>query len=191
MQDSTSSRRDFLATSGAAVAVWLGTDRFAFQSAINAAREASAGQEVHFDVLTPEQAADLEAIAALIIPSDDLPGAREAKVIVFIDRSLGSFASNQREPMLQGLAELNRDVNRRWPEIRRFAQLSPDRQQLILTEIEDGDFFGAVRFATLVGMFAPSSWGGNFNGAGYEVLGFEPRFLWRPPFGYYDAEARQ
>jgi gluconate 2-dehydrogenase gamma chain len=191
MNDNNSSRRAFLATSSAAVAVWLGTDPHAFRTAVNAARTAARGRHVTFDTLTPEQAEDLESIASLIVPTDDLPGAREAKVIVFIDRSLGSFAVDQREPMLQGLAELNSGIAKRWPETPRFSTLPPDRQGQVIEEIEDGPFFGSVWFATMVGMFAPPSWGGNFNGAGYDVLGFEPRFIWQPPFGAYDAEVNR
>ncbi len=31
----------------------------------------------------------------------------------------------------------------------------------------------------------------NFEGAGYKILGFEPRFVWQPPFGDYDAEVNR
>src|SRR5678815_3102815 len=38
-------------------------------------------------------AADVEAVAAQIVPSDDTPGAREAGAVYFIDRALGTFLS--------------------------------------------------------------------------------------------------
>ena len=42
---------------------------------------------------TAAEAADVEAVAAQIIPTDDTPGAREAGVVYFIDRALATFLS--------------------------------------------------------------------------------------------------
>jgi hypothetical protein len=36
-------------------------------------------------------------------------------------------------------------------------------------------------------MFAMPAWGGNRDGAGWALLGFDSRHVWQPPFGYYDA----
>ena len=191
MSDLTS-RREFLAATGVVTAGWLGTDARALLRAIAAARAAARGEIVQYDVLTAEQAADLDAIAAQIIPSDrDLPGAREARVVVFIDRALGSFQADQKEVMLTGLDDLNRQVSQRWPGAGRFAKLADERQRELLRAVEDGPFFGQVRAAVITGMFAHPQWGGNYGGAGYKVLDFEPRFIWQPPFGEYDAEAGQ
>ena len=88
-------RRDFLASTGAFAAAWIGTDREAFLRALAPVRAAQRGQQVPFDALTAEQAADLDAIAAQILPSDDdLPGAREARVIVFIYLALGDYMAD-------------------------------------------------------------------------------------------------
>ncbi len=191
MTDLTS-RREFLAATGVVTAGWLGTDPGALLRAMAAAGAAARGEIVHYEVLTAEQAADLDAIAAQIIPSDrDLPGAREARVVVFIDRALGSFQANRKEAMLTGLDDLNRQVSQRWPDTGRFATLTDERQRELLRAVEDGPFFGQVRAAVITGMFAHPQWGGNYGGAGYKVLDFEPRFIWQPPFGEYDAEAGQ
>ena len=48
-----------------------------------------------FEFFTPEEAAEVEAIAARIIPTDETPGAREAGVIYFIDRALVTFAERR------------------------------------------------------------------------------------------------
>ena len=48
-----------------------------------------------------------------------------------------------------------------------------------------------MRMLTLCGMFALPSWGGNRDEAGWKLLGFEDRHAWQPPFGFYDAEARE
>ncbi len=181
-------RREFLASTSAFAAAWLGTDRESFLRALAPARAAERGEQVLFEVLTAQQAADFDAIAAHIIPSDgDLPGAREARVIVFIDRALGEYMAGQAEGLLDDLDDLNDRVAERW-DTKRFAQLSDDRQIELLKEIENGAFFQQLRAAVLVGMFAHPDHGGNYDGAGWRLLGFEPRYFWRPPFGEYDAE---
>ena len=43
------------------------------------------------------QAADVDAMAAQIIPTDSTPGAREARVVQFIDRALVTF-EDKRKP---------------------------------------------------------------------------------------------
>ena len=186
------SRRDFLALGGsAAAAVWLG-DPDSLRRALEAARRVAQGDPVQYEVLTPEQAEDLEAVSAQIIPSDDdLPGAREARVIVFLDRALNSHASGQRESLLHGLAELNTQVAAGATGATRFSALTNDQQVELLQEVEDTPFFRQMRFLTVVGTFAHQNWGGNYEGAGYRILGFEPRFLWQPPFGEYDAEVNR
>src|SRR6266536_1771195 len=52
----------------------------------------SAG-EAKIAFLSAAEAADIEAVAAQIIPTDDTPGAREAGVVYFIDRVLATFFS--------------------------------------------------------------------------------------------------
>lgn len=154
-----------------------------------AAREAEQGEPVRYDVLTANQAADLEAIAAQIIPTDDdLPGAKEARAVVFIDRALATFQAGQKDSLIEGLDDLNGRALERWPGAGRFAELSASRQHELLVEIEQAPFFQQVLFGTLVGTFAHPQWGGNYEGAGWQILGFEPRFVWQPPFGDYDAE---
>jgi gluconate 2-dehydrogenase gamma chain len=182
-------RRDFLVLGGgAAAAVWLG-DPESMRKALEAAREVAQGASVRYEVLTPEQAEDLEAVSAQILPSDDdLPGAREARAVVFIDRALNSHASDRRESLLKGLADLNDRVARGESGASRFAELTNEQQIAALREIEETPFFEQVRFSTIAGTFAHPNWSGNYDGAGYKILGFEPRFLWQPPFGEYDAE---
>lgn len=87
------SRRAFLAASGAALgaAFFAATPEQLKASFQHASRAARAGQQA-FEVLTAEQAADLDAIASQIIPSDaDLPGAHEAGAVYFIDHSFATW----------------------------------------------------------------------------------------------------
>ncbi len=182
MLDGNPSRREFVTTTGALAVAWFGTDPRAFTAAIEAAREARSGAPVLWEALTAEQAEDLDAIAAHIVPTDDLPGAREARAVVFIDRALATFQSGQKQSIIDGLSDLNRRAGRR------FSTVSETRQLELLRAIEDTPFFGRVRSGVVTGMFAHPAWGGNLDGAGWKVLGFEPRYIWRPPFGAYDAE---
>jgi gluconate 2-dehydrogenase gamma chain len=185
------SRRAFLTSSGAALgAFWLTADSVQLEAALqHAAHAARSASPPPFEVLTPEQAADVEAFTAHLVPSDELPGAREAGVVYFIDRSLATWASSQRDGLVRGLEELNRDVASRWPGVERFAQLPAARQLELVGSMERSPLFQQLRFATVVGMFSLPSYGGNRDGAGWRVLGFEGRFNWQPPFGDYDREA--
>jgi len=155
----------------------------------HAADVARGSQQPSWQVLSAEQAADLDALSSQIIPSDDAPGAREARVVHFIDHSLATWNSGAREPTLAALGEFNALVAQRHPG-KRFAQLSPDEQLAFLRANEQHGFFQQMVATTRIGTFANPLWGSNHDGAGYRLLGFEPRFFWEPPFGFYDAEAR-
>jgi hypothetical protein len=41
---------------------------------------------------------------------------------------------------------------------------------------------------TLVGMFALPKYGGNRDGVGWKLLGFQDQHIFEPPFGYYDRD---
>lgn len=110
MASSQPSRREFVTLSGTAAAVWFGLDPGPLRRALEAARASIGEQSPQFHNLTAEQALDLEAIAAQIIPTDDLPGAREARVIVFMDRVIGEMSDDQRTRLFDGLGGLNRQT---------------------------------------------------------------------------------
>src|SRR2546428_6723186 len=184
-------RRPFLAASTTAfAAAWLAAAPAEIRAALeHAARATRSTDPLPWDVLTPEQAADLDAIAAQIFPPDDTPGAREARVVNFMDRSLAPWAAQEREPLIHGLDELNGEVERRWPGTKRFANLAPEHQLELLGSQEQTPFFQQMRFATLVGMFSLPSYGGNADKAGWRVIGFEDRYAWPPPFGDCEPQA--
>jgi gluconate 2-dehydrogenase gamma chain len=194
--DSTghTSRRDFVATSAAALAtLWLTADpRDLDASGRHAALAAARRVPIGWEALGADEAADVDAIAAQIIPTDATPGAREAHVVNFIDHSLANWAAAQRPDFVKGLAVLNAEVEKRWPGTGRFAKLATDHQREILTDWEkekDKDrkaFFEAVRTATIAGMFSNPSYGGNADQIGWKLIGFDDRGVWQPPFGSYD-----
>lgn len=184
------SRRSFLATSTLAGATWLLADWGRVRPALAHAAWAMAQRPAPpFRVLTPAEAAELAAVAERIMPTTDTPGAREAGVIYFIDQALATFDKAQLPDVKRGIAELRRRAARRNPRATSFAGLAPADQDAILVEMEKGDFFQGMRFATMVGMFADPRYGGNRDAVGWKLLGFDHQPTYAPPFGHYDAEA--
>jgi len=191
-----SSRRRFLADSGAAlVAGWAATNLPALRDALAHARRATAGPTPPpFEFFTPIQGADIEAMTAQIWPADDTPGAREAGVVHFIDHALATDPPPAAVPMRSlfttGLEQLQAKVGELYPGTdARFAGLAGERQVAVLRAIESTPFFDGVRTITMLALFANPSYGANPSGKNWAAIGFEPRFVWRPPFGAYDQDA--
>jgi hypothetical protein len=180
------SRRAFAGTLSSAGAVWLGADLSQLRQAVRAALQSSPGQ---LTVLTPAEARALDALTAQFLPSDDLPGAREANVVRFIDQSLGTFAKGQRGLFQQGLKKLDQVARQRHPKVQGFADLKSEDQLALMRTLEatPSDFFEAALVATMTGMFADPAYGGNSDKVGWQMIGFEDRFAWQPPFGEYDV----
>jgi gluconate 2-dehydrogenase gamma chain len=177
------SRRRFVGTVAATLAAtWMAG---AARPGLVAAAPVAAGP-----VLASSQLRDLDAIAALILPGDDSPGAREAHVVDFIDRALGTFAADQRPLFDAGLADLNARVARRHPVAGNFADLPEADAAALVRELEGerSDFFEAVRVATISGFLANPEYGGNAGKIGWRAIGFDDRFVWAEPFGWYDGE---
>ncbi len=185
MLDEALSRRGFLKGAGALGLATLWPSVLAAAQAAAAARDAGAALET----LATEDAADLAAIAAQIIPTDAvLPGASEAGVVYFMDGALRTFMAAAREPVLAGLQALNGKAAALQPGAR-FAALPAAEQARLLKAEEASPFFGTVHFMTVAGMFSLPVYGGNRDHAGWKLLGFDHRHAWLPPFGRYDAPA--
>src|SRR5262245_44082742 len=122
-------RRSFLATSlGSAGSAWLISNLPAILAAAQHAHAARQSQPpAPFEFFNASQAADVEAIAAQIIPTDDMPGAREAGVIFFIDRALSTFDKQRVQAYEKGLTNLRARVRRMFGK-RTFADLSSAEQ---------------------------------------------------------------
>jgi gluconate 2-dehydrogenase gamma chain len=169
---------------------WLALHWPALEAAAAHARRALA-RGARFEILTPEEAQELEAVAAQIIPTDETPGAREAGVIYFMDRALGTFGGQFLQPIRSGLPDLRKAAQAKNAGARGFAELAPDQQVDVLRSIEQTPFFGAVRFLTIAGMFSDPSYGGNRNRVGWQLIKFDGGHAHQPPFGYYDANPSQ
>ncbi len=179
-------RRGFLAAVAAGTAVaWLSAHASELEAA-GAIAAADTGER--WLALTAEQAAMLDAVTAQLVPTDDLPGAREAKVVRFIDRAVAGFMKDDGVEFMKALDELTQATAQRPPGGATFVSLSDADQVAVLTEFEKAhkDSFEGIRAFTILGMFADPSYGGNYRKAGWKMLGFEDRFFWTAPFGYYD-----
>jgi gluconate 2-dehydrogenase gamma chain len=145
-------------------------------------RPAEHGADTPTESLSMPERADLEAIASRIFPSDDgTPGAKEANVIGFLERMFTGVHSARLPLMRSGLVDLTTRAGGS------FAELPAARQDDLLKQVEQTEFFQLLRAFTLCGMFADPSWGGNREKAGWKLLGFDDRAIWQPPFGFYDA----
>jgi len=185
MTDGHFSRRGFLAALAAGTAIaWLD----AHVSEVRAASLLAAAPGDDWLVLTAEQAAVLDAVTAQIVPTDGTPGAREAKVVRFIDRSLTTWLKPDHDLFVKALDALAAETKKQSPSAASFAALSDADQIAVLQALEksDPEAFGALRSLTMLGMFTNPSYGGNFEKTGWKMLGFIDQFAWSPPFGYYD-----
>lgn len=190
MPDSLS-RRDFVATVGSLGAVWLLSDVADRSDAIAHAAHQLKQAQPTLQSFTPEQAAEIEAFASRIIPTDDTPGAREAGVVYFIDRALATWAKEQQPMFMEGLARLPKDVGAKVRGQTRLSALTPAQQDEVLKSIEKTPFFGIMRFATIAGMFSLPSYGGNKDFAGWKLVGQVEAMEFTPPFSWYDRPANR
>ena len=136
--------------------------------------------------LSAADAEDIESVAAQIIPTDDMPGAREAGVVYFIDRALARFLSQLASDYRAQLAAFQAGYREHHPGIASFASLTSTQQIEYLMTVDHTPFFDTTRLLTLLGMFSLPTYGGNRGGVGWTLIGFEDRHVFQPPFGYYD-----
>src|SRR5687768_3755774 len=103
------SRRQFLAGVGnLASAAWITMNwpqiALAAEQADHSAH-GTAAPPAALTTLSPAEAAEIDAIANLIVPGGATPGARDARALYFIDNALGSFWAAQLPSFREGLAE--------------------------------------------------------------------------------------
>jgi gluconate 2-dehydrogenase gamma chain len=202
MKTDQEGRRNFLLqATGAAGAAWISAQWPSILAAAEHAHAAVASSPGKFEVLTPEHARQVEAICSQIIPTDELPGAREAGVVYFIDRALKTFASDTKPIYEKGLIRLNQLTATKYPGAKSFADATNEQQMAVLIELteertggqhrrigpqESDDFFQTVRMHTIFGFLADPSAGGNKDYAGWKVIDRDPAHMFSPPYGYYD-----
>jgi gluconate 2-dehydrogenase gamma chain len=201
------SRRNFLTRAGGAVsAVWLSAHWPAIVAAAEHAHQAAkSASPAKFQFLSPEQAVEIDAITARIIPSGETPGAREAGVVYFIDRALTTFASDDQKTYREGLPTLQARARELFPAVEKFSAATAEQQDKVLHSFDDqaasergiyrasadaSPFFETVRVHTIVGFLIDPESGraGNRDGVGWKVIGRDREHMFQPPFGYYDKD---
>jgi gluconate 2-dehydrogenase gamma chain len=205
MEFDCSSRRDFLLRmGGVAAASLIQTQWPAIAAAAQHAHQAvKSGSSQSFAVLTPEQAKEVEAISACIIPTDEQPGAREAGVVYFIDVALKTFASDSKPVYDKGIPEVNALTTKLYPGLTLFSAASAEQQEKILTAYtadqehtrgrfrrspDGADFFQTISFHTKFGFLVDPEGGGNRDYVGWKVINRDPAHSFSPPFGFYDKD---
>ena len=200
-------RRTFLARTAAGLsAAWVTSQWPAMASAATHAHAAVASPNPpKFEFFKPEEAAEVEAIASRIIPSDDTPGAREAGVIYFIDRALVTFASESQSDYREGLQEVQAILGEKFPGVKKFSAATPEQQDAVLEALSTSKsrmtssrrnrpntanqpFFETVRYHTIAGFLIDpeSDRRGNKDGIGWKVIGRENSHIFQAPFGDLD-----
>lgn len=189
MEITTPSRRQFMAAVGNLTSVgWLTLN---WPQIAHAAEHAEHGKPVVAGTaaaLTAAEAAEVDAITNLIVPGGDTPGARDAKVIRFIDNALSSFFAGQLPEFRKGLGEFTAAFCTRYCTTGTFASAPEAMQADYLAQAESTPFFAAVRRLTVLGLIALPSYGGNHENLGWKLIGVEDNHFWEPPFGYYDKD---
>src|SRR5271167_271023 len=69
-----------------------------------------------FRFFTPQQAADYEAFASQIIPTDDTPGAKEANVVRFVDFALSEIEPQNKQDFANALKALDGQAKKTAPQ---------------------------------------------------------------------------
>jgi gluconate 2-dehydrogenase gamma chain len=188
MSSEGKSRRAFLVQSASGLGgAWILANYPAILAAEEYVREAAEADQLQFAFFTPEQAVEVEAMSAQIIPTDETPGAREARVVHFIDRVLVTFEKDRQPDYTQGLLDLQAETRRRFPSAGEFSALTFDQQIELLTEIEETPFFNLVRTHTITGFVAHPLHGGNHGKVGWDLIRYDDSLEHEAPFGYYDA----
>ncbi len=187
--DTAQTRRLFLGQAGASLGLlWLGslTPDLLAQAHAHAQAAGQSGTKT-YRFFTPQQAAEFDAFSAQIIPTDDTPGAREANVVHFTDYVLSTIDNDQQTQVTDALKALHDQVAKTVPGATSFAALNSAQQIEVMKAMEKTDAFDVLRGFTLTGFFCDPSMGGNKDKVGWKLIGFPDDFLYKPPFGYYDA----
>jgi gluconate 2-dehydrogenase gamma chain len=136
------------------------------------------------------EAITVEAVAARIIPGEtDSPGARDARVVVYIDRALAGYSTELQQLYRVGIRALDERCCTRYGAP--FRLLGEAQQDEVLTGIDGsavpahetdttsgtvGDplvrFFSVIREHTIEGMFCDPVYGGNYDAVGWKLIGF-------------------
>jgi gluconate 2-dehydrogenase gamma chain len=180
-------RRQFLFLSAASIGGVLvySLDRRA--SLLFAQEKSTQTLKIPLRFFTEQEALIVAAAASRIFPSDDSgPGAKEAGVVIYIDRQLagpygrdrfrytqGPFDENAPPEFgYQGKATPGETYREGLRTLRGFDRLSAEEQDKKLQQIENTHLFRLMRQNTIEGMFSDPVHGGNVDMVGWQLVGF-------------------
>ena len=144
------------------------------------------------------------AATSRIFPSDESgPGAKEAGVVIYIDRQLagpygrdahrytqGPFESGSPDLGYQGKESPSEIYREGLKELKGFDRLEPAKQDEKLKQIESTHFFALLRRHTIEGMFCDPMHGGNVDMVGWQMVGFPgPRMSYSDDVGKHFGDA--
>jgi len=152
---------------------------------------------------TANEARTIAAACERIFPSDETgPGAKEAGVVIYIDRQLaGPYGRDEfrytKGPFIETDPSFGGYQGKESPQqIYRagikllgndFAGLMPTQQDEQLRQIEKTLFFQMLRDHTLEGMFCDPLHGGNADLVGWQLIGYPgPVMSWRSAIAVYN-----
>jgi gluconate 2-dehydrogenase gamma chain len=189
MQRNQHSRRAFLRGTGALAGGTLFRAGVPGMAALAQAACSARDEAAAYENLGSDEAREIIAIAARILPTTDTPGATEAGAVYFFDQALGGLVPRAADSFRTGLANFEAGIRDRFPGAERFSDLAAADQDAWLASAEDTPFFADARFLTLAGVFAMRKYGGNRDDIGWKLAGMDgPPHAWSHPFGDYDAE---
>jgi len=151
-----------------------------------------------------EEARIVAAATERIFPSDETgPGAKEAGVVIFIDRQLagpygidryrytqGPFETGSADLGYQGKESPSEVYREGLKNLKGFDRLEPAEQDEKLKQIESTHFFELLRRHTIEGMFCDPMHGGNIDMVGWQMVGFPgPQMSYRDAVGKHFGEA--
>ena len=132
--------------------------------------------------LNRDDAATIEAFSERLMPgAAGKPGARDARVLNYIDLALAGSYADLQDFYRHGLAQLDQYCRETYHAP--FDRLTAVQQDAVITALEQGKatgftwptpqaFFETVRTHTMEGMFADPVYGGNRDFAGWRLVGF-------------------
>jgi gluconate 2-dehydrogenase gamma chain len=180
-------RRQFLVLSAASIGGVLVYSLDRRTSRLFAQEKSPQTLKIPLRFFTESEALIVAAAASRIFPSDDSgPGAKEAGVVIFIDRQLagpygrdryrytqGPFDENAAPEFgYQGKATPKETYREGLKGLKGFDRLSPEEQDKQLKQIETSHFFALLRQNTIEGMFCDPVHGGNADMVGWQLVGF-------------------
>jgi len=147
---------------------FLGAGLAAGTAAISCSRS-GAGSPYRF--FTADEGASVDASCETLIPTDQDPGARQARVVNYIDIQLTRHFKRHQRIYRQGIALVESTARAKFG--KRFVEIQPGEQAAVLTEIEEKfkEFFDLVLAHTRQGFYGDPRHGGNRHMVSWKMVG--------------------